>query len=91
MDKPFHFKDICDDGIVDLNSQLEKDLLWFSYAEVLQRNLDEVKRHWNSHYIRPSWHKTVPGRPDSLYYLPESHNATPNLLEIVPDNELDYA
>ena len=86
-----HFKDLCDDGIVDLNVQMEKELLWFCYAEVLQRNLDEVKNHWNSHYIRPSRHETVPGRPDSLYYLPESHNAMPNLLETVPDNEMNYA
>ena len=76
-----HFKDLCDDGIVDLNVQLEKELLWFCYAEVLQTNPDKVSIHWNSHYIRSSRHETVPGNPYSLYYLPERHNAMPNLLE----------
>ena len=34
-----HFKDLCDSGTVDLTVHLEKELLWFCYAEVLQRYL----------------------------------------------------
>ena len=29
----------------------------------------------NNHYIQLSWHDTVPGRPDELYYLPKRHNS----------------
>ena len=46
----------------------------FSYCRKLGRESDELQQHWNTHYIRRSRH-TVPGRPDKLYYLPESANA----------------
>ena len=34
--------------------------------------LENVKDHWNSHYIRKSRHDTVAGVPDILYFLQES-------------------
>ncbi len=85
------FKDISDSGIVDLTSQYEKECLWFCFSNHLQAGLDEIKDHWNTHYIRGSRHETVKGRPDSLYYLPENHGGTPHLKVIVPLNEFEYA
>ena len=85
------FKDLCDSGTVDLTVQVEKELLWFCYAELLQRYLNDVQFHWNSYYIRHSRHKTTPGRPDSLHYLPESQTAVPGLIKEVPDYEIKYA
>lgn len=44
-------------------------------SSLLQKELDEIREHWNSHYIRWSRHDTVAGRPDVLYHLPESFGA----------------
>ena len=56
------------------------ECLWFCFSQVIQEDLNTVKEHWNSHRIRKSWHNTVPGRPDSLFYLFEFHGAVGNLL-----------
>ena len=66
------------------------ECLWYCFAPVIQKDLDIVKEHWNSHRIRKSRHNTVPGRPDSLFYLPEFHGAVGNLLLNVPQSEIDY-
>jgi hypothetical protein len=42
----------------------------------LQEDLNSIKQHWNSHYIRKSRFDTVSGRPDELYFLPECSGAT---------------
>ena len=42
------------------------------FFQGIQNELDKVKDHWNSHYIRRSHHDTVPGVPEILYYLPEN-------------------
>lgn len=54
---------------------LESECLWFSFSNLLQKELDKVQHHWNTHYIRRSRHETLAGRPDELYYLPENVNA----------------
>lgn len=46
--------------------------LWFCFKDILQADLDHVRDHWNTHYIRKSRHNTVPGRSDELFYLPEN-------------------
>ena len=70
------FKDMVEARLTDLTSKLEMDCLWFCFSELLQKILDEIREHWNTHHIRGSRHNTVKGRPDSLYYLPELHGAT---------------
>ena len=45
--------------------------LWFCFNEVIQHDLDFIKLHWNTHYICPSRHDTIPGKPDELFFLPE--------------------
>lgn len=62
--------------------------LWYCFNEVLQAELDSVKEHWNTHRIRKSRSDTVPGRPDSLYFLPELYGARDCLFE-VPAAEVD--
>ena len=85
------FKNLVDEGIVDLTLPLHTECLWFCFAALLQENLNEVKENWNSHYIRKSRYDTLQGRPDSLYYLPELHNGQSNLHLPVPDEEKSYA
>ena len=43
------------------------------FFKLTQKDVDMVKQHWNTHYIRKSRHDTVSGRPDELFFIPESH------------------
>ncbi|KAL3971405.1 solute carrier family 15, member 5 [Sarotherodon galilaeus] len=46
-------------------------LVRFIFMAVLQRDLDECKRKWNTHLIRPVSQSRCPsGKPDVMYYLP---------------------
>ena len=39
---------------------------------ILQRELDEVVREWNTHRIRPNHHSRTPlGIPDRMFFIPE--------------------
>ena len=84
------FKDLEDQGTFNPTRELERECLWFCFSPLLQQDLEQLKEHWNTHYIRKSRHDTIPGRPDSLYYLPESHGGAPNLITQVPGNEMEY-
>ena len=85
------FKDLAEEGTVDITIPLHVECLWFSFADLLQKNLNEVKELWNSHYIRKSRYDTLQGRPDSLYYFPELQNGESNLLLPVLESERLYA
>ena len=67
------FKDLVDRYVVNTADELNMQCMWFCFKDVLQSNLDRVRDHWNTHYIRKSRHDTIPGRPDELFYLPENH------------------
>ena len=45
--------------------------LGFSFAQLLQDELDKVKQHWYTHLIRGCSRDTVSGRADELFFLPE--------------------
>lgn len=70
------FKDMTESGELELGRRFHMENLWFCYNKIIQKELDQVRDHWNSHYIRKSRHDTIPGVPDILYYLPERTNAT---------------
>jgi len=84
------FKDLVERGDLNTSDTLQKDCLWFCFAEILQEDLDYVKEHWNTHRIRKSRHDTVSGVPDVLYYLPEGRGGESGLLLSVPDNKINY-
>ena len=76
------FKNMCQSRIIELGNDFQMECLWFCFARVIQKELDNVRDHWNSHYIRRSRHDTVPGVPDILYYLPESTGAVDCLVPV---------
>ena len=47
--------------------------------------------HWNTYSIRKNRFGTISGRSDALYYLSESFGGTPNLMQNVPGQELQYS
>ena len=84
------FKDLVDRGVFIPGNTLHEECLWFCFAELIQQDLDFVKIHWNTHYIRQSGHDTVPGKPDELYFLPENFGAS-DLLQPVSPEKLEEA
>lgn len=73
------FKDMVSSGVVDLDSELQKECLWFCFYSVLNDDLQKFKECWNSHHIRPSRHDCVSGSPNILFYLPERSGGVDNL------------
>ena len=62
------FKDMVDKRAVDLTSELQMECLWFCFSQLLQKVLDEIREHWNTHHILRSRHDTTNGRPKSRLF-----------------------
>ena len=81
------FKDMIERGMLNTASRLQMECLWFAFSGILKHELDGIRAHWNSHYIRRSRHDTIAGKPDVLYYLPETVGAL-NLIKPVTEAQL---
>ena len=66
------FQDLVSRNEFHLTDNFQAEALWFAFSGLLQDELKFVKEHWNTHRIRENRYGTVSGRPDALYYLPES-------------------
>jgi len=84
------FHDLEARRVFDGTSDIHKEALWYSFNVLLQNELDQLKEHWNSHYIRKSRHETVSGRPDILFNLPEDNGGEDNLKLEVPNAMFEY-
>ena len=82
------FKDLVDSGKVDLEKEIHNKCLWFCFSGVLESALNDMRKYWNTHYIRQSCYKTVAGVPDTLYFLPENSGGTDCLI-LFPQEEID--
>ena len=69
------FKDLIARGLLDTSNVLHLQCLWFCFYPIMQEALNEIRESWNCHYVRKSRHDTVPGRPNELFFLPESVGA----------------
>ena len=65
--------------------------LWICFSSLIQKDLDEVKEHWNTHRIRPSRFDTISGIPDELFYLPERHGRVDELTLPISEELINYA
>ena len=83
------FADLERRGTIDLACELSKECLIYVFSPLIQMELDRVKEHWNTHYIRKS-QTSIPGRPDSLYYLPQNYGALDMRME-VDEGNFQYA
>eukprot|EP00794_Sanderia_malayensis_P008461 gene8461-9368_t len=79
------FKDLKDQGSLLQNDILHEEALWFCFADIIQTELDFVRLHWNTHYIRRSRHDSVAGKRDELYFLPEKFGARDQLHLVLHD------
>ena len=57
--------------IFNPGDEIQMACLWFSFAQLLQDELDKVKQHWYTHLIRGCSRDTISGRPDELFFIPE--------------------
>lgn len=65
------FQALIDAGLFHVGHVRETELLRFCFMQILQSNLDEVRRQWNVHRIRPSANARCPaGVPECLYRFP---------------------
>ena len=53
------FKDFVDSGQFQLGNYVHMECIWVSFASLIQSELNEVKRKWNTHLIRKSRNDTV--------------------------------
>lgn len=67
-----YFKDMRDSGLFDGSDPLQCNCLQFCFMPLIRKELYQVARLWNLHYIRKSTSNDIHGRPDVLYFL--SHN-----------------
>ena len=45
----------------------------FCFTSLLQKELDKIRQHWNTHRIRPCKQSECPsGRPDTIFFLPSA-------------------
>ena len=82
------FLDLESNGRLDMISLIDRECLWFSFASVMQSELDVMKDHWNSHRIRSSRFETVLEKPDVLYCLPDISEGASNLKLHIAEQEL---
>ncbi|KAI9521602.1 hypothetical protein NQZ68_003756 [Dissostichus eleginoides] len=92
------FADLRDAGYFN-GSHEHQCLLRFCFIDVIQKDLDECVRLWNSHRIRPSRTASCPGGvPNELYHLPHRFGSRDCGFEIeqaeldaVPETNLSIA
>ena len=65
------FKERVADGRFITGSILHKDIAWFSFSYLIQRELSQLKRRWNTHRIRKNDEHVITGIPNQLYFMPE--------------------
>ena len=74
-----------EDGLVSyyfnngcIYKEMHKECLWFSFADLLQANFNELMKNWNTHHTRRSRHDTIQGRPmpNSLFFLLGLHKGS---------------
>ena len=66
------FEHLVHTGVFNPENPREVDCIRYCFMSVVQSDLDAIRRHWNTHRIRPSVGSRCPaGIPDILYYLPE--------------------
>lgn len=69
------FKDLVSLNILDISLNYHLQVIRFCFMGIIQKELDDMKYMWNTHYIREVKNSECPsGRPNVLYYMPEMSN-----------------
>ncbi|KAK2548520.1 hypothetical protein P5673_031305 [Acropora cervicornis] len=85
------FQDLKDQGLYNETDLFQVECLLFCFMPVLQDELRRVVQEWNLHKIRPSSNESSPpGRPETLYFLPEL-TGTSSYLNNIKAIDIDVA
>lgn len=85
------FKDLKDQGLYNKTDLFQVECLLFCFMPVIQDELRRVVQEWNLHKIRPSSNESSPpGRPETLYFLPEL-TGTSSYLNNIKAIDIDVA
>ena len=79
------FKEMTATAVLDIGSEFHLECLWFCFQSILQADLDQVRKHWNTHRIRRSKYGTVPGVPDVLFYLSHRSGAVDCKIQVTQE------
>jgi len=82
-----HFKSLRNNGLYCDANVIHRECLKFCYMPVIRSELLRAAKLWNTHRIRPSRNQEAPsGRPDILYFVPESHGKTDFKVDVSMDD-----
>ena len=85
------FKDFRETGLYVDDNVIHRECVKFSFMDVIPNELDRVAQNWNVHRIWPSPNaESPPGRPDVLYFVPESLD-TRDYITPVNGDEIEIA
>jgi hypothetical protein len=69
--------------LFDDDDIIQRECIKFCFMEIIQIELHKVARNWNTHRIRPSNNaESSPGRPDVLYFNPETLGSQDYLIPV---------
>lgn len=81
------FKDLRDSAQFKDYDAVHVECLRFCFMGVIQAELDRIAKHWNLHRIRPQNNvESPPGRPDTLFFLPELKDTTSYMHPVSEDD-----
>ena len=65
------FKQMIDEGLLELGNHFHMQCIWFSFSDLLQFELNNFAKHWNTHHIWSSKPNCIAGVSDQLFTSPE--------------------
>ena len=69
------FKDMVSRGLLDTSDKVDILAMRYCYIHLIRRDLDRMANEWNVHPIRPNNAETQCGRPNMMYFSPETFGA----------------
>ena len=77
------FRDMRDTGVYDDSNLIHVNCLAYCFMPILRKELNEVMKLWNTHWIRQSPNRESPsGRPDVIYSVPELNSTEDFLVDV---------
>ncbi|XP_050419248.1 uncharacterized protein LOC126832494, partial [Patella vulgata] len=66
------FKDLEASGEINTENGQNKECFRFCFTNLIQKDLDQIRKDWNQHKMRPTKGAECPaGKPDLLYFTPQ--------------------
>ncbi|XP_015122918.1 uncharacterized protein LOC107045241 [Diachasma alloeum] len=71
------FKDMRDQNTFNDSDPIQVQCLRYCFGHLIKKDLRIIQQEWNRHRIRKQKSRDLaPGKPNSMFYLPERYNAT---------------